>query len=448
MTARARATEIPRLVGRLGSRRRAQVDAARARLAIIGARAVEALTEALEDDNHKIRANAMSLLALIQDPRGREPLRAMLLDRDARMREMAARCLARFPSDTSVVALERHLKKEKTDDVRVAAVHALIEMYAAGQERAVRPVLSLVFDTDEETALRAAALALLPQLRPSERRSVLRRLKQDPSEEIREAAIELEQSREPADDKKAATVKALIADLGSDDYAVWNEAVQRLTALGSTAVALLVREMQDRSHDPEYCTRAGMVLRGLGPRRGRALAEMLDDLDEPLPLQVVIEAIGAIGDKSSIYRLNDLIERIEGRAGRDGAASGFDPMQRVRAKAHLELARVGSRVAIHDLREALSDRSRRLEIEMLAAVELIGKKDEIQDLVCAYEREESFLQDRIAAAVRSIMKRERIRRNNPAIQAMAKHHPRAVKAILPPATTRRGRRGPRSVRRR
>ncbi|MDX1388165.1 MAG: hypothetical protein R3344_03195, partial [Acidobacteriota bacterium] len=95
MTPRARATEIPRLVGRLGSPRRAQVDAARARLAIIGGRAVEALTEALEGDNDKIRANAMSLLALIRDPRGREPLIAMLLDRDRRLREIAARSLAR-----------------------------------------------------------------------------------------------------------------------------------------------------------------------------------------------------------------------------------------------------------------------------------------------------------------------------------------------------------------
>ena len=48
MTVRPRATEIPELVKRLGSHRQVKVDAARARLSIIGARAVEALIESLD----------------------------------------------------------------------------------------------------------------------------------------------------------------------------------------------------------------------------------------------------------------------------------------------------------------------------------------------------------------------------------------------------------------
>jgi len=141
MTASARATEIPKLVRRLGSRRPTVVDSARARLAIIGSRAVDALAESLEGDNGRVRANAMPLLALIRDARGREPLMAMLLDRDARLREVAARCLARFPSSQTVVGLERLVTKERVLDVRVAAIHALVELYAGGQERAVRQVV-------------------------------------------------------------------------------------------------------------------------------------------------------------------------------------------------------------------------------------------------------------------------------------------------------------------
>ena len=98
MTLRPRATEVPELVRRLGSRQPRQVDRARARLSIIGPHSVVALVEALEGDNNRVRSHAMPLLALIQDPRGREALVAMLLDRDPRMREIAARCLARFSS--------------------------------------------------------------------------------------------------------------------------------------------------------------------------------------------------------------------------------------------------------------------------------------------------------------------------------------------------------------
>src|SRR5512137_2742248 len=106
MTSMPRATEIPELVRRLGSRRDSVVDSAKARLSLQGPRAVDALIDALEADNLRIRAHAMPLLALIQDPRGREPLVAMLLDRDARMREIAARCLGRFPARDSIAGLE------------------------------------------------------------------------------------------------------------------------------------------------------------------------------------------------------------------------------------------------------------------------------------------------------------------------------------------------------
>src|SRR5512137_1699186 len=127
MTSMPRATEIPELVRRLGSRRDSVVDSAKARLSLQGPRAVDALIDALEADNPRIRAHAMPLLALIQDPRGREPLTAMLLDREPRIREIAARSLGRYPSSAAVSALERLARKERQPEVRVAAVQALLE---------------------------------------------------------------------------------------------------------------------------------------------------------------------------------------------------------------------------------------------------------------------------------------------------------------------------------
>ena len=134
---RSRSNEIPELVHRLGSRKPTCVDAARARLSIIGPRAVEDLIEALEGDNHRIRARVMPLLALIQDSLGRGPLVAMLLDRSSKLREIAARSLARFPSPETMAALHRVLDKERSEKVKVAAVQALVEQYAAGQDRAL-----------------------------------------------------------------------------------------------------------------------------------------------------------------------------------------------------------------------------------------------------------------------------------------------------------------------
>ncbi len=53
----------------------------------------------------------MPVMALIQDPRTREPLIAMLLDRNVRLRKIAVRSLARFPSVETSAALNRVLRR-------------------------------------------------------------------------------------------------------------------------------------------------------------------------------------------------------------------------------------------------------------------------------------------------------------------------------------------------
>jgi hypothetical protein len=105
-------------------------------------------------------------------------------------------------------------------------------------------------------------------------------------------------------------------------------------------------------------------------------------------------------------------------------------MQRVRAKAHFELARIGSRVAIQDLQSILADTGRRIPLEAFAAVERIGKKDEIPLLLRAYTREDPFTRGRIAVVVRAILKRERIRRNSVALRSLPAELRRALESIL------------------
>jgi HEAT repeat protein len=433
---RSRANEIPALIQRLGSRKRSCVDAARARLSIIGPRAVEDLVEALEGDNHRIRARVMPLLALIQDQRGRGPLVAMLLDRSSRLREIAARSLGRFPAAETVAALNRVLDKDRGEKVKIAAVESLVEQYAAGQDQAICRVLEIITDTDAPEGSRVAALSLLPKLRPSARRGMLERLKRDPHDGVRLAAARVEEVAATGAGPPAQPDPA-VAALASNDYATWNEAVGQLAACGAAAIESLLAEMQSRAHDPEFCKRAGMALRAMGPRRAKTIAGALARVEEPLPLQVLVEVIGALGDKSQIYQLKDLIDRLAERETRLADVNGWDPMQRVRAKAHLELARIGSRVAIRDLRATVGDPERRVDLEMLSAVVLIGKREEIGVLLRAYCLEDDFMKQRIAEVVRTILKRERIRRNNRMFQSLDREQLRAFKEILPPPPPRR-----------
>ena len=101
-----------------------------------------------------------------------------------------------------------------------------------------------------------------------------------------------------------------------------------------------------------------------------------------------------------------------------------------------ELARIGSRVAIRDLREALADPELPVEAEMLSAVELIGKKEEIHALVRAHGREDAAMKRRIADVIRTIMRRERIRRNSRMFREFGREQLRSLREILPPLAPR------------
>ena len=154
--------------------------------------------------------------------------------------------------------------------------------------------------------------------------------------------------------------------------------------------------------------------------------------------------------RSRKLRLIDPLERDFVTMARESAlqchiaahAARLGAMQRVRAKAHLELARIGSRVAIQDLQAMLADSDRRLPLEALGAVERIGKRDELPLLLRCYLREDPFTRGRIAGVVRTILKRERIRRNSVALRVLPAESKRALDGILARSARRlaRGRR--------
>ena len=136
---RDRANEVDELIRALRSRSDHRVNEARTRLTMLAAHAVDPLIETLtaadaKSTDNKVRARIIALLALIQDPRGREPIAAMLTQRSWKVRERAARALARFPGNDSIQALVGLLARERRAVVRAAAVSALVELYSAGHQ--------------------------------------------------------------------------------------------------------------------------------------------------------------------------------------------------------------------------------------------------------------------------------------------------------------------------
>jgi len=209
MPLRSPSPPIRELIRNLTSADRARVQAARARLTILSGRAVEALIDTLEGGNNRLKLQVMPLLALIRDSRALHPLLALLMDRDPKIRETAARALARFPSREAICGLERVVKEEPGVEVRVAAVQSLATIFDEGHEDSLREVLSVLFDTEESQKVRLTSFAVVPLLRSRERRAVLRRLRNDPDREVAAKARDFEEDAARDDPEDAGLAERM-----------------------------------------------------------------------------------------------------------------------------------------------------------------------------------------------------------------------------------------------
>lgn len=422
------ANEIPKWIGMLADRRREVADTAMARLAVIGRPAVDALVEALDHDLPRVRLSAVHLLGLVQDSKARASLIAMLEDRDPDVRVTSAWALARFPHPATLSALVRASTRDKAPRVRVASVEALVGVFASAEDGALCPLLEMLTDVDGATETRQAAMGVVPLLPAAQRRSICRRLSIDPDAAIRAACRKIEEDEVHDKDRKLRDIGHWIERLSSDDHLEWNKAVRKLGRRGIPAVAPLCAEM-DARNDPEFCARAGMALKAMGPRRAEAIGGALDEVRGALPLGVLVDVIGALEHKPAIYRLRDLIVRLERERGDEPGE--FDGPRYVQAKAHLELARIGSRVASPHLRHALDTASGRLEAELLEACEMNGQRPELEALLRAYARSDAPTRERITAVFRAILKRERIRRNSSCLRELPQEVQPSLRAVLP-----------------
>jgi len=206
----------------------------------------------------------MPLLALIQDPRDASlssPCCSIAIRACAR----SPRVVSRASPIDAVAALERLLKREKVREVRVSAVHGLLELYEAGQDPAIRR-LSKCFSTPRKIPRSAWRAWRFCPCFAGRAAGLLRRLRLDAIEEIARRAAEITEEDEAPAPRDSPGSRPSCASLRPRTTKSGTTPLHRLAAAGPTASEAIVAEMRRRAGDPEYCTRAGMALKALGPR--------------------------------------------------------------------------------------------------------------------------------------------------------------------------------------
>ncbi len=421
--------EIVTLVRKLGSRKKVDVDSAKARLTIIGARAVENLIEALDLENNEVKCNAISILALIRDLRAKDPLVAMLLERNPKVRSAAARALSNFSSRGVIRSLERLIKYEKNADVKLSAVHSLIDIFKNGDDGSLGVILETLFKKNERREVRIASLSILPYLKPRERKALIKKLKSDQEKEVRERATEFETiGNQP--DRSEDEIKRSIHLLASPEYEEFNRAIRHLISSGPKTIDPLISEMLLRGNDAEFCSRASMVLKGLEPSSLKLIIPHLDKINDSLPLKILVDVIGSKGEKALLYSLKGLIDRMYEKQEFAEDRETRNQFRQIRARAHLQLAKAGSRLAVDDLKRSILENAASVDLDLLSSFEYIGKKDELPFLFKAYSRENGWTREKIKNVLFKIMKREKIRKNNRICKTFEREDPLTFKELF------------------
>ncbi|HKY33699.1 MAG TPA: HEAT repeat domain-containing protein [Candidatus Polarisedimenticolia bacterium] len=419
--------EITRLVESLGSGGPAEDEQALALLALHGRKAVEPLLAAASSPEAARRAAAVVALGRLADPRGRRAVTLALADRSPQVRAAGATALAGYPSEAAVARLRGMLERESEAEVRMRAAATLVDMFNAGTVEALDPLLSLAQDRAEDRRVRLEALQVLGSLPAGEARALASGLIADP--DPRMAAAAGRYAGRTADDRATGAAEAL-EELDSPDYFTYRRAASLLASLGAPAIPLLVRALRARAADPAACARVASVLREVARGREREVARHLEEVESAVPLGLLVDVVGASRDRTALYHLKGVIDRLSS----SGAADDDGPLARamIAAKAHHYLARAGSRVAYDQLRDTLARHDQPLLNEVLLAVEEIGGREDLPDLAARHAREQGWMRERVREAFRRVVSRARIRPDDPALARLAEKDPARLAELLAP----------------
>jgi hypothetical protein len=396
----SRSQVILGLVDRLASGRAAEREAAVARLTLVGPRALPALIAVLPTAGPTLRLGVLEVLGRLREPRSRPEVQALCRDQDA---AVARRALAVLPAvaDEKSVAVAARILAEGPADRREAAASALAGLHARGFDTAMEPLLDLVLDETEGEALRAFVLGALRSVDPGAAEALLPRL--------------------------AAGLGALGAEVAAASAGPGQAPADGIEAK--------LRRLSAPGVAGEEALRIGRELKTAGVAALPALHAGLEQARRPRELAVLADVLGHLRSATSIPVLSRALQRLDQPTARrtdEGLAAA-------RAKLHLALSALDSRIALFDLRERLEGRPLLDGAVLLEAAERIGDVTLVAGLARIHA-EERTLRASAARSFAAIAGRERLRASSARFKKLPAADQAAVRELFATLKAAAGRR--------
>jgi hypothetical protein len=396
-------TEIEQLLLRLSFLEADAAEAAVARLAVLGSRAVEPMLAGYRAAGTAARLRILRLLERTADTRALDLLVLEARHGSPPCRRLAVRALGSLRHKGARTALAAIFRSERDTEVRAEIAASLARLAAGEAPELLDPVLGILFDTSEPAAVRRTAFAALAGLRAADLRRVLRRLESAPEDPLAAEARSIMEGAGPE------TLTSLASTLVPSRDSRFPGSGLRLMQMGLRAVPSVLRTLERHGSDPETARRCVWTLGGMGPEALRQLAERLD---ASWPAPVLADALGAfrgVTDRRTLSSLKDLARRLGERSGREPDPEESRSAAALRARVHRLIAGAGTRLAIADLKEALRH-DRPPSQDLVIALGEIGRAEDLLDLLAAHEEADTWVREEIGRTVGRICRRDGKRR--------------------------------------
>jgi len=344
----------------------------------------------------------------------------------------AAACLRRVTIRRSHAAEIQRLLDElaASDDARRQAAAARLALLG---ERAT-PRLLTVLGSDAPPAVKVAALQALEGIGDPRALPAAAQRARDPQADVAAAAVAVLRSFLPRAESAAALDQLAALALDSTCApALRALALDTLTDLPERTIAPIFQRLAEDPTAP--LVQAARERHSASPTEpAEALARALDPRSETTAAEAR-SRIAQLGSKTPISALHKLLDVIRVREAAAADVTRRAEWLAARAAVHHELARLGSRVALYDLREMLERADGPLPLDCLAAVVLVGDASCLGALAVAFERGADARGDdwerrRLAAAFRAILQREKPATRRAALKRLRTKAPAVVDAML------------------
>jgi len=347
----------------------AERESAIARLTLLGPRTLPEIEAFVVGAGAAGRLAALDLLERLGEARALPLVLTLTSDEDDEVARRAIEVAAAYPEPRTARALAAVLSAG-SGLRRQAAARGLAQLQGQGLVEAVDPLLGLLLDTDEDETLRLGALESLSSL------------------DVRSLA--------PA-----------LRALGRD----------RSPAISRAATALARRRPTAKEPEPQSQPQVDV------PTLLRRLASPDLSSSEVKP---VLDALVRQRSPSVLALLGRQLEALPPEA----PGAGAEGLARSKARIHLALAALGSRIALHDLREMLKARPLYAARDLLAAAAPVGDASLVPALA-AIAHDEKHLAATAATAFKAIAEREKLRRTSRVIAALRPAHRATLLALWP-----------------